>query len=179
MEIAIRNTLTDEEEKKEIFEILNKCNEDFCPPLSQRKDTSQKNLSPGSENKDGVMKYYSALLKQHTAIGKVNGRVVSFLSYKTEYTCIELESYGEVYYLTTLCILPEFRGMGYSEELYKTVMNNIFSEDRNAVVSLRTWSTNRAQMHLMKKLGFSCAKVLKDNRGKGIDTMYFVKRFEK
>lgn len=175
MDIVFRDSVTDEIEKREIYDILNRCNDDFCPPLSQRADTSQKNLAPKTENKDGVLNYCNALLGQHTAVGIIDGRIMSFLSYKTDYTCDELKKYGRVYYLTTLCVLPEFRRKGYSEELYKAVTDKIFAEDKSAVVSLRTWSTNGAQMYLMKKLGFSCETVLKDDRGRGIDTMYFVK----
>ena len=179
MDIFIRDRITDEKEKDEVLAILNACNRDFCPPLSQRADTSQKNLEQGTENEDGVMNYFKAVLEQHTAVGKTDGKIISFLSYKTDYSCKELEKFGSVYYLTTLCVLPRYRGLGYSEEMYKAVIENIFSGDGDAVVTLRTWSTNRAQMHLMERLGFSCVAVLKDDRGKGVDTMYFAMRSKK
>ena len=39
---------------------------------------------------------------------------------------------------------------------------------------LRTWSTNAAQMHLMGKLGYVERARLVDDRGEGVDTVYYV-----
>lgn len=45
-------------------------------------------------------------------------------------------------------------------------------------ITLRTWSTNGAQEHILDKLGYSLVRRLKDDRGEGIDTVYFVKKEE-
>ena len=38
---------------------------------------------------------------------------------------------------------------------------------------LRTWSTNRAQAHLMPELGFEEVLRLPNDRGCGVDTVYY------
>ena len=40
-------------------------------------------------------------------------------------------------------------------------------------IALRTWSTNAAQLRLMEKLGFTCVLRLPDDRGPGVDTVYY------
>ena len=45
-------------------------------------------------------------------------------------------------------------------------------------ITLRTWSTNGAQEHILDKLGYGLVRRLKDDRGEGIDTVYFVKKEE-
>lgn len=54
----------------------------------------------------------------------------------------------------------------------------ISSKISGSRITLRTWSTNGAQEHILDKLGYSLVRRLKDDRGEGIDTVYFVKKEE-
>ena len=47
---------------------------------------------------------------------------------------------------------------------------------RTAYVTTRTWSTNASQMHSFRKRGYAICERIADDRGKGIDTVYFVKK---
>lgn len=174
-EYLFREKLTDREEQKEVYKILESCDDDFCPPLSQRHSTFQKDLWGEEKNMEGVDRYFHGLLEQNILLQKKNGRVVAFLSYRPDFVCEELSAYGAVYYLTTLCIRRDYRGLGYAPAIYHTLFEKIYKENPHAVVSLRTWSTNMAQIHLMEKMNFYCAARLKNHRGEGIDTLYFVK----
>lgn len=171
-----REELTDMEERRAVYEILESCDGDFCPPISQRYSTSQKVLTEKEPVSDGVNKYFQGLLGQKTLLLKRDGEIIAFLSYRQDFTCEELSGYGPLYYLTTLCIRRDCRGLGYAPAIYRTLFEKVCGDNPHAYIGLRTWSTNKAQIYLMKELGFRCAVRLPDHRGKGIDTLYFIKR---
>lgn len=77
--------------------------------------------------------------------------------------------------MTTLCIDPEWRGQGISESLYILAEKEIRAVYPGAPITLRTWSSNQAQKHILEKMGYHTVKRLKDDRGEGIDTVYYVK----
>lgn len=51
----------------------------------------------------------------------------------------------------------------------------LFSAYKNANIFTRTWSTNFAHIKILQAFGFETVKVLKNDRGSGIDTVYFKK----
>lgn len=173
---VMRDGLSDEEEQREVLEILQECDADFVPPLSARQSTCQKGWEgQETELSTGVLRYYEELSGQVTLLQKQEGHVTAFLSYKPSFTCEALQEFGNVCYLTTLCIRKKYRGMGLAPVLYEKVCGEIRKRKPDAIIALRTWSTNRAQLHLMEKLGFQCVARLSGDRGPGIDTVYFVK----
>ena len=164
-----------EKEKSEIFEILSACDQDFCPPLSERGGTAEKNLTGGSSHNPGVTDYYRELMTQKNFLWKQGGRTIAFMSFRPEYQCPQLSRFPRVCYLTTLCLLKEFRGKGLSVRIYREVLQYLRSRYPDATPALRTWSTNGAQIHLMEKLHFEQVAVLRNDRGNGVDTVYFAK----
>lgn len=46
-------------------------------------------------------------------------------------------------------------------------------------ITTRTWSGNDAQIHTLKKRGYVLFKSLANDRGAGIDTLYFVKKLDR
>lgn len=174
-----REKILDEQEKREVYEILEECDQDFCPPLSYRSSTSQKQLTQVEDGKEGVRRYYEEILQQPTLLVKREGRTIGFMSYRIGYTCKELEHYGKVGYLTTLCIRPSERGRRLAPLIYRAVESHIYSQYPDLVITLRTWSTNKAQLHLMDELGYHCVARLENDRGEGIDTVYYAKEPDK
>ena len=63
------------------------------------------------------------------------------------------------------------RGEGIGALLYTALENR---PDRSRFIGTRTWSTNAAQMHIFPKRGWKAVCVKKNDRGEGIDTVYFV-----
>lgn len=172
---VIRDGLTDPCEQKEVYSILEECDGDFVPPLSARQSTFQADLKQtGQPAGSGVADYFEEVRKQTTLLIKADGRTVAFISYRYPYACEALKAYSEVAYLTTMCVRKSERGKGLSRMLYETIIRDIQTRHPQAAITLRTWNTNQAQMHLMPELGFRCVATLKDDRGAGIDTMYFV-----
>ena len=164
-----------EKEKQEIYEILEACDQDFWPPLSERAGTAEKHLTGDSSHNPGVTDYYRELMTQKNFLWKQGERTIAFLSFRPEYHCPQLSRFPKVCYLTTLCLLKEFRGKGLSVRIYRDVLEYLHSRYPDATPTLRTWSTNGPQIHLMKKLHFEPVAVLKDDRGPGVDTIYFAK----
>ena len=54
--------------------------------------------------------------------------------------------------------------------------NILFKEYEHMNIFTRTWSTNAVHIRILSKFEFETLHVLKDHRGAGIDTIYFVKR---
>ncbi|MGN0328343.1 MAG: GNAT family N-acetyltransferase [Lachnospira sp.] len=174
---VFRNGLT-EEEKKEVYMILKECNEDFVPFLTKRSSTFQQNWSCTEETEQGIDAYIEEIEKQNNVLLKRNGKVIAFLSFRTPYTCRELKQYNKICYLTTICILKEYRGQKIAPQIYGQAERYIKDNYPDHIMALRTWSTNAAQLHMMEKLGFDCVARLNNDRGEGIDTVYFVKKPE-
>ena len=102
--------------------------------------------------------------------------MVAFLTFKPRYTCPALSRYGENLYMTTACVLPPYRGQGIVNRMYTLVEEELPLSLRTAYVTTRTWSTNASQMHSFLKRGYAICERIADERGKGIDTVYFVKK---
>lgn len=171
-----RMELTDEEEKAAVLALLTECDQDFYPPLSNRSSTSEKTLSGTVQGNNGVYSYYEEILQQPVMIVKRGERIICFMSFKIGFTCEALEKYGPVCYLTTLCLTHDERGKGISPHVYRAVENYVMEHYPDLEITLRTWNTNQPQMHLMKKLNYELVATLKDHRGPGIDTVYYVKK---
>lgn len=173
--LLARDILTDEREKQEIYDLLRECDQDFWPPLSARSGTSQKELSDAHQSDDGVHGYYEEILQQSAILAKRGEETIGFLSYRPSYRCQALEQFGEVCYMTTLCLRHTERGKGLSPGIYRAAEQRIRQRFPGRLITFRTWSTNQAQMHLVQKLGYRCVAVLENDRGQGVDTMYYVK----
>ena len=74
-------------------------------------------------------------------------------------------------YISTLLVTPCGRGQGLTRKMYEF----LFNEYKNANVFTRTWSTNEAHIKILLGFGFETIKVLENDRGNGIDTVYFKK----
>ena len=51
----------------------------------------------------------------------------------------------------------------------------LFKKYENVDIFTRTWSTNEAHIKILMKFDFEIMSVLKNDRGEGIDTVYFKK----
>lgn len=157
-----------------MYRILTECDRDFCPPLSARSSSQQLNWDAKEAEQDGVKDYYEVLLKQENLFWKEDGEIAGFMSFVPYYTCEYLKNYREVCYLTTLCVSPKFRGRGLSPKIYAVVFQYIHETYPDSTIAFRTWSTNAAQMYLVKKLGLTEILRLPNDRGPGVDTIYYV-----
>ena len=170
----VGNNLT-QEHKDAVWNLLVACDQDFYPPLSARTSTSQKTFDTDSTAGTVPKEYYESMLEQDFVFAREGGKLVGFLSFKPNYICPELSEYGKTIYMTTMCVYPEMRGHGISGGLYTAVEKDARELWKLPVITTRTWSTNAAQMYMLPKRGYRIEKVLVNDRGNGVDSVYFVK----
>lgn len=151
----------------QVLELLTLCDQDFLPPLSSRTSTTQKELQ-NSPVSAAPVAYFEELKRQPCLLWEEDGKIVGMLSWREE--GIPLSSL----YLTTLAVHPDYRGRGIAKKLYQ----GVFRMFPRQVIEARTWSTNEAQVHLFQSLGFQETIRLFNNRGKGIDTVYYLRKPE-
>ena len=175
MEIRI---LAEEEKSKyydEILKMLYNGDEEFVPPLSARSSTTQKDLSKTEKTDDGILKYFEEMKKQKIMIAEENDVLLAFVSYRENYVNNEIkEEDTPNIYLSTLIVKPEGRG----KRLTQTMYDILFKTYEKVNIFTRTWSTNAAHIRILSKFSFDTLCTLENDRGAGIDTVYFVKRPE-
>jgi len=157
----------------QMLEMLTASDREFIPPLSARSSTTQKDLSGGESSPEGIQLYFGEMKKQQILGAFEEERLLGWISYRENYTCPEIgEDTLPNIYLSTLVSRPEARGRGLTRSLYDHLFHTL-CPDRN--VFTRTWSTNAIHIRILEKFGFRllCRKV--NDRGNGIDTVYFRK----
>lgn len=156
----------------EILEMLYMSDDEFVPPLSARSSTTQKDLTSSQKTDDGILQYFEEMKSQRFMVALEGGKVMAFVSYRENYINNEItEAYTPNIYLSTLIMRPEARGKG----LTKTMYSLLFKEYETGYICTRTWSTNIAHKKILDFYNFSTFATLPDDRGKGIDTVYFMK----
>lgn len=175
MRTEYKGNCLSEREKEMVWEILCQCDEEFYPKLSARNSSSQKNLKDmklgDSSEKPTV--YYEEMIKQQFVLAYMEDEVVGFMTFKEGYECDALSAFGPSLYITTVCVRKEKRGLGIMKALYGTMEQQVSKLCGCNHISTRTWSLNEAQIHELSKRGYEKLCVLKDDRGPGVDTIYF------
>lgn len=149
--------------------LLFACEGEFVPPLSERHSTSQTDLDSG-ERHSGPQAYFDEMSAQPIVLALRDTELLGFLSYRPDFVLDFLP--GASCYVTTVCVDAAHRREGVATALYAHVEALV----RPQGVSLRTWSTNVAQIGALRKRGYECVRTLPDDRGPGVDTVYFLKR---
>ena len=152
-----------------VWRLLSACGDEFVPPLSARHSTSQADLD-GTERHDGVGAYFAEMRSQPIVLAVEGDELLGFLSYRPDF---ELDFLAEKsVYVTTVCVASAYRRRGIASALYGHVEERVAPQ----TVSLRTWSTNTPQIGALRKRGYECARTIENDRGPGVDTVYFIKR---
>jgi len=170
MEFLNLENLQEEKYFSQIQKMLIEADDEFVPPLSSRFSTTQKHLNFENKNNDGVFSYFNEMKKQRILLACEEGSIRGFISYRENHVNDEIKELPNIY-ISTVIVKKEHRGKGITAQLYK----KLFDEYKNISVFTRTWSTNSAHIKILLKLGFEVLKTLKDDRGEGIDTVYFKK----
>lgn len=176
LKIELFSNLKDKNLKEEILKILTKCDKEFIPALSSRESTTQTDLSGGKNNKETdetvvPYQYFKNLLSQQILIATIKEKVVGFMSFRQNFSCEYIsKEYLPNLYVSTVIVDPVCRGKGITKYFYKK-LNEIFF---NHYIFTRTWGTNAGHLKILNSLGFELIKTIKDDRGKGIDTVYYM-----
>ncbi len=157
--------------KQTILDAMKESDNDFVPPLSARSSTTQKNLAGGKSSEQGLLSYCNEMLSQ-IVLGAFEGdNLLGFVSFKKNYTCdVIVDCDSPNIYLSTLILKKEARGKHLTQQMYDYLFNTLYA-DRS--IFTRTWSTNGAHLRILEKFNFTLIKTIPNDRGNGIDTVYF------
>lgn len=148
-----------EEQKQEVYRLLEEADNDFVPPISQSSGTFGDDFGSSGG-------YFAEMLKEKIVVADVAGEIVGFIAFIPNH---RLEGVGDCLYLTTGVVRRDFRGRGVGKKIAEYIISK---ETWNAVCT-RTWSTNEKSQRVLRSLGFEIFNVIKDHRGTGIDTYYY------
>lgn len=179
MRAVYRGKQLEEWEKRQIWEILCQCDDEFYPRLSARESSSQKNLDhlgDGTPENVQPTSYFAEMILQDFILSYEGDTVTGFMTFKQDYLCEALASFGKSLYITTVCVRKECRGRGVMNVLYDYMEQEAAKTLGCGLISTRTWSLNDAQLHALPNRGYEEICTLPNDRGQGVDTIYFGKR---
>ena len=157
--------------KQRLLQILADNDTAFVPPLSQRTGTTQTDFQSAGGS---ICAYFDRMMEQNVLAVFLEGQVVGFVSYIENLTSDVIgEDTLPNLYISTLVLQPETRGMGITKKVYAYLFNELYPE-RN--VFTRTWSTNTAHIKILNSFGFEEIKRIPNDRGAGVDTVYYGKK---
>lgn len=162
--------------REAIGEILSECDDDFVPPLSSRRMPWQTAFPTdgGAASSGDVSSYLAAMEDESFLCATTRSdeeEVIAFLSYMPGHVHPGETCGVPTDYVSTICVRPAWRGRGIARSLYKALERHADT----GTLTVRTWSTNTAQMRLLPSLGYAERERIADDRGPGIDTVYFAK----
>lgn len=160
-----------EEQAGQVLDLLTESDLEFVPPLSARESTTQTDLSQGTKHCEQKvpLAYFRELQKQEFLLATENDRVVGFLSFTSDRE-MELGTQSfTAQYISTIVVGKAYRRMGIARQFYGVLLQRY--REKNIVT--RTWSTNRGHLHLLRELGFALLETIENDRGDGIDTVYY------
>lgn len=162
----------DTHERNSIRNLVELYDSEFIPPLSARKSTTEKNLS-GCDVIPSTEPYYNGLLEQNFILAVNDGNIVGFMSYiPKKHLVVDGKLDVSCEYISTIIVEEQYRNKGLTTEMYQTLMK---SKDPKTTYATRTWSCNFAHIKVLKNLGFGQILKLENDRGPGIDTLYYLK----
>jgi ribosomal protein S18 acetylase RimI-like enzyme len=142
-------------EYEKLLNFLKLVDKDFYPPLSERCPLKE---YLNAIVKDGIIIY---LTENNKVIG-----MIGYYYFSKKFNCA---------YINTIAVLKEFRGKEFGELLLKKCLSDIKNQNIKKVKT-RTWSTNKISIHLYEKFGFKVCNIVKNDRGPGVDSIYFEKK---
>ena len=155
-----------------IWRLLEIADDEFVPPLSSRTGTEQRR-GLDEQSGDDLSTFYEACLDHEFLLAEKNEEVVGFLSFHDGYEIEELRGYRPSNYVSTVVVHPEHRRNGYARRLYEHLFEALPPASQQPYVTTRTWGTNDSHIALLEAFGFDRVVRVPDDRGPGIDTVYF------
>lgn len=173
MEFLLLTDAQKKEYRAQILDILRTCDKDFVPPLSVRFSTADTNFSAPTGVENGVNAYFEDMVRQNVLAAFEDGVLLGFATYKEDYTCPQITSdtFPNLY-ICTLLLSPAARGKGVTQQMYAHLFD-VLCPTRNLFT--RTWSTNHAHIKILTRFGFHLIARLENDRGEGIDTVFYGK----
>ena len=157
----------------ELWELVCSSEDEFIPPLNQRSSTTQKDLTGLDSTESLPTEYFKGLMEQETLILVKNNKLLGFMSFRSNYVVDGINLLEPTVYVSTIIVNKEFRRRGVCNSLYKELLD--IKHHSHNYICTRTWSTNISHLAVLEKNKFKLVKTKKNDRGNGIDTVYFIK----
>ena len=169
--------LLTEDEKKiyrdQIISMMRVADNDFVPPMSARFSPFQTDLKGAQASEAGILRYYNGMSKENMLCAIEDGKVLGFVTYVENLrNKVFPEDSLPNLYICTLIVRREARGRGLTMVMYKHLFDELYPSHK---LFTRTWSTNYAHSAILAKFGFEEIHRIANDRGEGIDTVYFGK----
>ena len=150
LNLSIREFQKESEIGNQIYELLTTVDQEFSPPIS-----SYGPLIDYVYNEDSLILYLER-----------GSKVIGYLRFYLEHYQYDCP------YIRTIAIDPEYRGKGYSKTLLRACLDYI-KLNKYSRVAIKTWSKNKISIKLYQSMDFMLQKVIKNDRGNGLDTYVF------
>ena len=176
MDFLLLDSEMKEKYSSRIIEMMELSDNDFIPPLSQRSSTTQSNLSgeKSAAQEKSVLPYFNEMIKQPILGVIEDGQLIGFMAYKENMPHKLLcESDFPNIYLSTMVLHPNARGKGVATGIYQHL---VAKHGSSGCIYTRTWSTNVPHLKILNKMGFELWDRIPNDRGEGIDTVYYGRR---
>ena len=111
---------SEEKDKKEIWELLMACDQDFVPPLSKRTSSAQKmwGVDTDFSKSEGPKAYFEGNDTSAICNSQRKGKIIGFVTFKIKDMSVEVPGNLAANYITTLCIDPA--------HLAESILQNIY-----------------------------------------------------
>lgn len=182
--IYVKSSQLNSVEKMAVADLVAQADREFIPPLSSRSSTTQQrlDLTIDSSQTASTDAYCRELETQSFVFAVVSGdatttqkSIIAFLSYRP-HTLLFDRQQPQSLYVSTIIVDPKFRGQGLAQRLYDALF--VLAAENGETVSTRTWSTNNAHISLLKKNQFDLIKTIPNDRGEGLDTVYYERQIQ-
>jgi ribosomal protein S18 acetylase RimI-like enzyme len=157
--------------RAEVRDLLALTDAEFHPPLSVRDGPTQTADLDGARD-SSIEAYVDSMIGQQFLLVLDGATLAGVQSFRTGYDADALGVHTPATYASTLVVHPDYRRAGHARRLYRRLLTDPVGAG-DPYVATRTWSTNDAHLSLLDELGFECVATLEDDRGEGIDTVYY------
>ena len=145
-----------------IHRFMKLVNDDFNPPLDEREINLQERIQ------NTLYKPDSGYLILESQTIDSNIFIIGLIGFD-KFWMNEKDAY-----INFLAIHPEYRGLGLSSKLERELVSKLEKEGIQ-YINVCTWSTNKPVLNFYEKMNYQLNHVLKNDRGDGIDTIYYCK----
>jgi len=179
----IEDVKDDEEHKSFIKEIVEICSQEFFPPLTARFTTTDVKLNKNVVANGRIDDYIDFLYKQINLFVTIESKLVGYMSFIHNFhnDAVFGDLRGINNYITTICVLPEYRGRGIAKALYDFIETKLPQELTSNIISTRTWCKNKDHIQVLKKRGYLLTCTNNDDReynGEISSTVYYAKKIK-
>lgn len=174
MDLILLTDAQKQEYRKQIFDVMLTCDRDFVPSLSARFSTSDTKFSAQTGRENGIYAYFEDMIGEQMLAAIEDGKLLGFVTFKRDLVQgpLTADTLPNLY-ICTLLLSPAARGKGVTKLMYTHLFDTLYPKIN---LYTRTWSTNTAHLKILEHFGFSLVKRIENDRGPGIDTVYYGKK---